>query len=121
LRPSGAFLSSVLDLAKWDAALYTDKILKQSIREQMWSPVKLNSGATHPYGFGWELGAREGHKYVRHGGSLPGFRSSFMRFVDDKLTIVVLANSDNATPGTIALGVAELYLPGVSTTKNTND
>jgi D-alanyl-D-alanine carboxypeptidase len=76
LRPSGAFLSSVLDLAKWDAALYTDKILKQSIREQMWSPVKLNSGATHPYGFGWELGAREGHKYVRHGGSLPGFRSS---------------------------------------------
>ena len=27
LRPSGAFLSSVLDLAKWDAALYTDKVL----------------------------------------------------------------------------------------------
>src|SRR5215813_908379 len=49
LRPSGAFLSSVLDLAKWDAALYTDRILKQSVREQMWAPVKLNGGASHPY------------------------------------------------------------------------
>lgn len=35
LRPSGAFLSNVLDLAKWDAALYTDKILKQSTREEI--------------------------------------------------------------------------------------
>src|SRR5215510_2705378 len=46
VRPSGAFLSTVLDLAKWDAALYTDAVLKQSSREQMWKPVKLNSGAT---------------------------------------------------------------------------
>jgi CubicO group peptidase (beta-lactamase class C family) len=80
LRPSGAFLSSVLDLAKWDAALYTDRMLKQSNRDQMWTPVKLNSGATHPYGFGWELSTVGGHKLVRHGGSLPGFRASFIRF-----------------------------------------
>ena len=49
LRPSGAFLSSVLDLAKWDAALYTESVLKPSI-SQTWAPVKLNNGATHPYG-----------------------------------------------------------------------
>src|ERR1044072_960466 len=62
VRPSGAFLSSVLDLAKWDAALYTDKVLKQATLGQVWSPVKLNSGATHPYGFGWELSSVAGHK-----------------------------------------------------------
>src|SRR5689334_305798 len=56
LRPSGAFLSTVLDLAKWDAALYGDQILKSTTREQMWSPVKLNNGTTYAYGFGWELG-----------------------------------------------------------------
>ena len=55
LRPSGAFLSTVLDLAKWDAVLYTDKILSESSRRQMWTPVTLNDGTTSPYGFGWEL------------------------------------------------------------------
>jgi D-alanyl-D-alanine carboxypeptidase len=113
LRPSGAFLSSVLDLAKWDAALYTDKILKQSTLSQVWMPVKLNSGATHPYGFGWELSTVAGHKMVHHGGSLPGFRAQFMRFVDDKLTVVVLTNGDNANPNAIALGIAALYIPGL--------
>src|SRR5215475_6066100 len=114
LRPSGAFLSSVLDLAKWDAALCTDRILKQSVREQMWTPVKLNGGASHPYGFGWELGDVRGHKRVHHGGSLPGFRAELLRFVDDKLTVVVLTNGDNANPSTIALGVAAFYIPGLA-------
>jgi CubicO group peptidase (beta-lactamase class C family) len=113
LRPSGAFLSSVLDLAKWDAALYTDQILKPATREQMWTPVKLNSGTPHSYGFGWELDAVDGHRRVHHSGSLPGFRATLARFVDDKLTVIVLTNADFANPGAIALGVADTYIPGL--------
>lgn len=113
LRPSGAFLSNVLDLAKWDAALYGDKVLSAAMREQMWSPVKLNSGATHPYGFGWELSSVAGHKLVHHGGSLPGFRAQISRFVDDKLTVIVLTNADGANPNLIALGIAAQYIPGL--------
>jgi D-alanyl-D-alanine carboxypeptidase len=113
LRPSGAFLSTVLDLAKWDAALYTDKILKQAIRDQMWTGVKLNSGKTHPYGFGWDLDTINGHKIVRHGGSLPGFRAMLARFPDDKITVVVLTNGDNANPAGIAINVAAQYIPGL--------
>lgn len=113
LRPSGAFLSSVLDLAKWDAALYTDGILNQSARTQMWSPVKLNNGTTFNYGFGWYLDTLAGHKLVRHGGSLPGFRAEFVRLADDKLSIVILANGDNANLGPIALGIAGSYIPGL--------
>ena len=52
LRPSGAFLSTVLDLAKWDAVLNTDRILTESTRRQMWTPVTLNDGSSGPYGFG---------------------------------------------------------------------
>lgn len=113
LRPSGAFLSTVLDLAKWDAALYTDKILKPATLSQMWTPVTLNSGTTHPYGFGWELSSVGSHKLVHHGGSLPGFRAQISRFVDDKLSVVVLTNGDNADPNRIALGIAALYIPGL--------
>jgi len=93
LRPSGAFLSTVLDLAKWDASLYTDQFLKQATREQMWSEVKLSSGKTYPYGFGWDLDTVGGHKLKHHGGSLPGFRAEIARFIDDHLSVVVLTNS----------------------------
>lgn len=113
LRPSGAFLSSVLDLAKWDAALESGKVLKQSTLDQAWSPVKLNNGTTYPYGFGWELTPIAGHKRVNHGGSLPGFRSQLSRFVDDKVTVIVLTNGDNANAGGIANGVANFYIPGL--------
>src|SRR5215510_3211535 len=114
VRPSGAFLSTVLDLAKWDAALYTDAVLKQSSREQMWTPVKLNSGATHPYGFEWSLEPMGKRRQVSHGGSLPGFRSHFSRLVDDKLSIIVLTNSGDANPGSIVRGVATIYLPDLA-------
>ena len=117
LRPSGAFLSNVLDLAKWDAALYAERVLKQPSREQMWTAVKLNGGTTYPYGFGWELDSVGGHRQIHHGGSLPGFRAELSRFVDDKLTVIVLTNSDNANPGTIALGVAEFYIPNLIPTR----
>jgi hypothetical protein len=113
LRPSGAFLSTVLDLAKWDAALYTDRVLKKSVRDQMWTPVKLNNGTTYDYGFGWELGVAGGHRQVSHGGSLPGFRAAISRFVDDKLTVVVLTNSENMNPSALAFNVAAVYVPGL--------
>ncbi|MGH9768795.1 MAG: serine hydrolase domain-containing protein [Blastocatellia bacterium] len=114
VRPSGAFLSSALDLARWDAALYGDTILKQSTREQMWTPVKLNSGAAHPYGFGWSLDPLGNHRQTHHGGSLPGFRSHYSRLPDDKLSIIVLTNLSGANPARIVRGVAALYLPDLT-------
>lgn len=115
MRPSGAFLSTVLDLAKWDEMLYSDQILKQATKEQMWSPMPLNNGTKHPYGFGWELSPLGKHKQVGHGGSLPGFRSYFSRFIDDKLSIIVLTNSGNANPQAVVKGVAALYFPDLTT------
>src|SRR5262249_28410918 len=51
----GALIMTVLDMAKWDAALYTEKLVKKATLEQIWTPVKLNDGKTYPYGFGWSL------------------------------------------------------------------
>jgi CubicO group peptidase (beta-lactamase class C family) len=113
LRPSGAFLSSVLDLAKWEAALYSDKVLTQTSRDQMWAAVKLNDGTKHPYGFGWQLDEVGGVPAIRHGGSLPGFRAQFMRFPGHGLTIIVLCNLEGGNPERIARGVASLFISEV--------
>jgi D-alanyl-D-alanine carboxypeptidase len=111
LRPSGAFLSSVMDLAKWDALLYREGVLSEATRRLMWSPVALNNGTSHPYGFGWELNPLNGRQRVHHGGGLPGFQSEFARYVADRLTVIVLINLDDADVEGIADGVAAFYLP----------
>lgn len=110
LRPSGAFLSTVLDLAKWDAALYGDRVLTKASREAMWTRVRLTDGSLYGYGFGWTLDSLDGHWRVRHGGSLPGFRAEMSRFPNDSLTVIVLTNADGAIPVQIARGVARIYL-----------
>ena len=92
----GSLYLTVLDLAKWDAALYSEKLLKRSSLDQMWTPVKLNNGKTYDYGFGWFLNQIRGHKIIEHGGAWQGFTTHISRYVDDKLTVVVLSNLDSA-------------------------
>jgi CubicO group peptidase (beta-lactamase class C family) len=109
----GSLVLSVLDMAKWDAGLYTDKVLKKSSLEQMWTPVKLKDGTTSPYGFGWSLLDYRGHKYISHGGAWLGFTTFIGRFVDDKLTVIVLTNRVGTNPELIARGVAGFYRPAL--------
>jgi hypothetical protein len=108
----GSLYFSVLDLAKWDAALYTEKILKRSSFDQMWTPVKLKNGQSNPegYGFGWFIGERKGHHEVSHDGAWQGFETTIERYGDDQLTVVVLANLADSKPEVIADHVADMYL-----------
>jgi D-alanyl-D-alanine carboxypeptidase len=111
LRASGAFLSNVLDLAKWDALLYGDTILSEAVRREMWIPVRLTGGKTAAYGLGWHVDStRAGGRRIWHGGGLPGFTGHFVRYLDDRLSVIVLSNGDDSDMGAIANGVAELYL-----------
>ena len=109
LRASGAFLSTVLDLAKWDAQLSTARVLQADSRRQMWTPVRLKDGTTAPYGFGWHVDTWSGRPRIRHGGGLPGFISEFARFEDERLTIIALANGDDVDLPSLVSGIAQLY------------
>jgi D-alanyl-D-alanine carboxypeptidase len=109
LRPSGAFRSTVLDLAKWDAALYRDDVLTRVSREAMWTPAKLTDGTTSRYGFGWFVGSLYGRRRVGHGGNVNGFSAEIARFPDDSLTVIVLTNKDGEDIE-IADQVASAYL-----------
>jgi len=108
----GSLYFSILDLAKWDAALYTEKLLKRSSLDQMWTPAKLKNGQPNKdgYGFGWFIEERHGHHVISHDGAWQGFKSAIARYVDDQLTVVVLANLAEAKPGEIAEHVADIYL-----------
>ncbi|WP_168207858.1 serine hydrolase [Spirosoma sp. KCTC 42546] len=110
LRPSGAFLSTVLDLAKWDAALYTSNYLTEASQKQMLTPFVLKDGTPYPYGLGWRVDTFQGTQWVHHGGSLPGFRTEYARFPQKGLSIIILTNGEEASPETIAKEIATLFL-----------
>jgi len=117
VRPSGAFLSTALDMAQWEIALQTDRILTPASKAQMWKPVVLNNGQTYPYGFAWELddfppgGFTTGVPMIRHEGSIPGFRSAYGRFPMQNLAVIVLSNLEGAALDSVIAGIAVRYAP----------
>jgi CubicO group peptidase (beta-lactamase class C family) len=110
----GSLYFSVLDLAKWDAALYTQKLLKRSSLEEMWTVTKLKNGKENPghYGFGWFVANIAGKRVLRHEGEWQGFTSFITRHINDQTTVVLLTNLAGATLEPVAERVAEMYSSG---------
>jgi uncharacterized protein (TIGR03435 family) len=106
----GTLYFNVLDLAKWDEALYGTSLLKQSSLDRLWTVYPLNNGNPNPshYGFGWTISAVNGHRLIEHGGAWQGFTCSISRFPDDSLTVVVLTNFAAASPGQMTHAIAGL-------------
>lgn len=107
----GSLYLTALDMIKWDDALTNGKLLKKSSLDEMWSPIKLNDGKTHPYGFGWGVRAVNGHPVIEHGGAWQGFKSHIARFPENKLTVIVFANLMQTNQGKLANGVAAIIDP----------
>jgi CubicO group peptidase (beta-lactamase class C family) len=108
----GSLYFSILDLAKWDAALYTEKLLKKSSLDLMWTPVKLKNGKPNSdhYGFGWFCNQIRGHRVIEHEGAWQGFTTNISRYVDDKLTVVILTNLAGPEPDDLSHHVAGIYV-----------
>jgi CubicO group peptidase (beta-lactamase class C family) len=108
---AGAIVSTVEDLAKWNAALDAHTLLTEASEGEMWTPVRLNNGTTHAYGFGWFLDSLNGRQNIGHSGSTDGFSASIQRFPKDGLAVIVLTNSNEEGVATkVAKAIAMLYL-----------
>lgn len=113
VRPSGAYLSTVLDFARWDQALNSSTILSEASRTQMWTPARLSDGKAVSYGFGWFIDQVQGHKRLAHSGGVPGFVCEYQRYPDDHVSVVIMANIGNRDLGDIARNIAAQYVPAL--------
>ena len=114
---------SVLDLAKWDAALHSGRVLKRESLETLWTSVPLNDGSAYPGGMGWFIARVEGKKVIFHTNGGPGFSGVIVRYLDDQLTIIVLTNmgAHHTDVMKISGKVAEIYLPWTKGANPIND
>ncbi len=92
---AGSLLSTVDDLAAWDAALYTGKIVPRRALARAWTPSTLNDGATRYYGYGWGVLPAPDMTYIEHGGGIHGFSTFVMRIPERRVYVAVLCNAGN--------------------------
>jgi D-alanyl-D-alanine carboxypeptidase len=117
---AGGLQSTVLDLAKWDAALRTDKVLTAASKKEMWTSFVLNDKDPSGYGFGWAVGKLSNkQKVIWHSGGGWGFDTAFFRFLDAGVTVVVLTNLQFETDGPdhavqLAQSIATAYDPALN-------
>lgn len=98
----GRISSTARDLLRWDAALYTNRLVSAATLKEAFSPMQLQDGTLSYYGFGWDLRTDgKGKLVVSHNGDNPGYKTIIIRFVQENKTLIILNN--NAHSGIKAL------------------
>lgn len=88
--------SSVEDLLKWDQALYSETLLKQTTLDKAFTPTSPERKGNINYGYGWRTNlVNDSTKIVFHRGWWHGYNSFFSRMLKDKITIIILSNKTN--------------------------
>ena len=92
----GTVNSTVIDLLKWDRALYEDKLISKESKKEMFTQAELNDKTKTDYGFGWFI--QDNGVYgnlVSHSGGWPGYMTMIERHIQNDKTFIALLNYSN--------------------------
>lgn len=107
---AGGLYSTAEDLSRWDAALYTERLVsRKSFEATLDSSVDATlKSLTGKYGYGWLTVQQAGRRAQVHAGEINGFTSFLARFPEEHATVIVLSNFDNMPVETIARDLAAI-------------
>ncbi|MEO7983260.1 MAG: serine hydrolase [Bacteroidota bacterium] len=96
LKGHGDIISTVGDLLKYDQALYTGKLLKQSSLDLAFHAVVPGIPGDSGYGLGWSIGndSTNGKEIHHHGGGI-GIQAMLVRNITKHQTIILFDNTKN--------------------------
>lgn len=109
--PDGGMITTVRDLAKWEAAIVGNKLLRPASWDLMMTRGRLDSGRRLTYGFAWFVRPALGKRIVDHGGNSLAFNADIYRDVTAGTTVIVLANAEGLSARHIAERIAQEALP----------
>jgi CubicO group peptidase (beta-lactamase class C family) len=90
---AGSLLSTVDDLARWDAALHAGELLPREVLDRMWSAYTLTNGEETGYGYGWMIADFDNKRVLQHGGGIHGFSTFALSVPEEKVYVAVLSNN----------------------------
>ncbi len=108
----GNVFTTVKDLAKWDAGLSANKLVRADTLNLAFTPAAVpdyHTGKPSKYGFGWVVEEKDGKKMVWHNGGWAGTRTTIYRWLSDGMTIVVLCNSETSDADEAAVKLAKIF------------
>jgi CubicO group peptidase (beta-lactamase class C family) len=107
----GGFTTTPEDLARWDANFYDARVGGPEVMRMMLREGRLNSGETIPYGMALHTEPYRGLRRLWHGGLSQGYRSQFMRYPDQRTSVLVMCNVyQMAEPNSLAERVSDVVL-----------
>ena len=86
----GGVYSSIDDLARWDAALYDERLLSARSLQLAFTPATATDDPAVRYGFGWRISGET----LWHSGETVGFRNVIVRYPRRHFTVILLTNRD---------------------------
>ena len=92
---SAGLISTVLDMAKYDIAIDQNKFLSKETQQLAFTPTVSTKGETLPYGLGWFTTNYKGTKMLWHYLYWTGNSSFILKVPEQKMTFIIMANSDN--------------------------
>lgn len=116
--PGGSIVSTAEDLAKFDAGLRSQRLIKNTTMARMLEPTSTKLG-TMDYGLGWQTEKVGTTVIALHAGEMNGFSSMFLRLMGEQISVILLTNSGAIDGNTITRGILGLYFPEMDPQKLT--
>jgi CubicO group peptidase (beta-lactamase class C family) len=92
---AGGVISTVTDLARFDIALDSGKLISSESRAMMMTPVRSSTGEPQPHGLGWFVQEYKGTRLVWHSGWWEdAYSALYLKVPEHETTIILLANSE---------------------------
>ncbi len=111
---AGAIVSTVGDLARWDEAFFSGKIVSAADVKLATTAHTLPSGTSTEYGFGWDVDRFEGQPHIWHSGGTWGFLAQNDYFPKQHELVIVLSNSVDAPPVIVSAAAFNASNPTIS-------
>ena len=108
--PGGGLISSADDMARFEIAIMTNKLLKPTTRDLMWTPQKAADGSQNGYALGWGTQKKYGLALVEHTGGQQGTSTSIILVPERRAGIVVLANMDSVDSAALSMEILKTVL-----------
>lgn len=108
--PGGGLVSSADDMARFEIAIMSNKLIKPATRDLMWTPQKATDGSQNGYALGWGTSKKYGLALVEHTGSQQGTSTSFILVPDRRAGFVVLANMDGVDAAALSTEILRIVL-----------
>lgn len=100
LTGAGDIISTVGDLLKYNNAFHAHKLLPPEEEKKMETGyIDSARWGVFKYGYGWNVADNPisfWRPLIEHSGSLPGFKSEFVDFVDDRVAVIILSNNSGS-------------------------